>query len=393
VEIIVTCPRGAQTALRHELLALGAGEVREDGLAMRCEGDESLLCRLNVQLRTASRVLMVLQRFQNVSGEEDLVSALMSVPFEERLNERGTFCVDTQLHYCPMTNSHYAALRVKDCILDRLRDRGMGRPNVDVKLPSLRYVLSWRGTAVTLALDTSGAPLHERGYRDGVEGEAPLRETTAAAMLAMGHAPAERPFLDPCCGTGTLAIEQAWRALKRAPHRDRRFGFERWSGRPASLDRALANARNEARDLELNALPAPILLSDWHPKAIAAAEQCIAQAGLQAHLKVQRCDARDAIAAHPTDGFVVAANLPFGERLGGKVLQLQGFYRTFGDALRARPGTRAILLTAQEQAVAWLGLTDPRIRKWALPSPPLSSVLYRWDIAAAKTNNDDNTQA
>jgi 23S rRNA G2445 N2-methylase RlmL len=382
LELICTCARGTGTALAHELKGLGAVDVVDEGSIVRAKGDLSLVARANVFLRTASRLLVVERRFQGVHTQDDLIDALSRVPFEERLDEKGTFCFDVHLDRVPWTNALYAAQRAKDVVVDRLRALGRGRPQVDLVRPHVRYVLSWRGTVAELSVDTSGEPLHRRGYRAGVEGRAPLRETLAAALLALGHADVQRPFLDPCCGTGTLAIEQAWRALGRAPGRDRRFGFERWSKRPPELDRAIALARTEARDLERKSLPAPIHASDWHMEAVDAVTTCVAAAGVADHVVIERVDARRA--EMPGDRPVVCANLPFGERLAPQRLQLEGFYRTLGDRVADVAGARVLFFSAVPDARWWLHL-DPRCvgrpRRWNLFAGDLPAQLLRWDIA------------
>lgn len=381
------CARGTELAVEHELKGLGVEDVKAGKGIVTARAALSLVPRANVFLRCANRVLLEIGRWEGVSTEEDLVERLARVPYEERLDGKGTLAVDAHLRDCAWTNSHYAAQRVKDVVVDRLRDLGRGRPDVDTRRPSLRFVLHWERTTATLSLDTSGDGLHQRGYRRGVEGTAPMRETLAASILAIGHADVERPFLDPCCGTGTLAIEQAWRALRRAPGRDKRFGFERWSHRSPELDRALALARQEARDLERHELPAPIRLSDWHKDAIDAAHACIAQAGLAEHLHVERVDARRAeLPKDERGGGVVCSNLPFGERLGQNRLQLDGFYRTLGERLATVPGLRVLLFTAHPGARTLLALDDKahRMRHWRLKSGDLDAHLYRWDLKRAE---------
>ncbi|MCC7074466.1 MAG: hypothetical protein IT383_24380 [Deltaproteobacteria bacterium] len=378
------CARGTEMCVDKELNALGATEVRRGAGVVRCAGSWDTLARANVFSRCASKVLVELAVFEGVATEADLVDALAGVPFEERLDDKGTFAIEAHLIDCAWTNAHYAAQRTKDAVLDRLRAQGKGRPSVDRARPSLRFVLHWHKSTVTLSLDSTGEPLHQRGYRRGVEGHAPMKETLAASLLAVGHADVARPFLDPCCGTGTLAIEQAWRALERAPGRDRRFGFERWSKRPPELDRALAQARTEARERERRELPAPIRMSDWHRDAVAAATTCIEQAGLGAHLRCERQDAREAV-AQAGEGAQVVSNLPFGERLGGdanKRLQLEGFYRTLGERLRALPGARVLLFSAHPRARELLALDEAARTKrdWALRSGALPARLFRWDL-------------
>lgn len=344
------------------------------------------MVRANVFSRCAGRVLLELARWDNVATENDIVEALSQIPFEERLDAKGTFAVEAHLRDCAWTHEHFAAQRVKDVIVDRLRSLGKGRPDVDTKRPSLKFVLHWERSTATLSLDTSGESLHMRGYRAGVEGVAPMKETLAASILAIGHADVDRPFLDPCCGTGTLPIEQAWRALRRAPGRDRRFGFERWNKRPPEIDRALALARSEAKELERTQLPAPILMSDWHHDAVDAATICIAQAGLGGILRVERVDARRT--PIPADRPVICSNLPFGERLApgsDNRLQLEGFYRTLGARLREVPGARILLFSGYQHARALLDIDQDAVRssKWRLKSGPLDATLYRWDVRPA----------
>ena len=381
VTLHLPCARGTELAVEHELKNLGAASVKSGRGVVTATGEISLMVRANLFSRCASRVLMELARFDDVAGADDLVERLARVPFEERLDAKGTLAVDAHLNDCEWTHEHYAAQRVKDVIVDRLRGLGRGRPDVDTKNPSLRFVLHWERATATLSLDTSGEPLFARGYRRGVEGKAPMKETLAASILALGHADVQRAFLDPCCGTGTLGIEQALRALNRAPGIGRRFGFERWSKRPPELDRALALAKQEAKDGERK-LTAPIHLSDWHNDAIDAATQCIAQAGLQGLLQLERVDARRA--AVPPGG-VVVSNLPFGERLATNKLQLDGFYRTLGERFAEHSGLRVLLFTAHPAARTLLDHDNKawRTRHWQLRSGAIEAHLYRWDMPIA----------
>lgn len=400
IDIICTCARGTSVALVHELKALGAQDIVDEGAAVSCRGEVELIARANMFLRTASRVLMVVERYQNIRDPEALIEALSHIPFEERIDGKGTFCVDAHLKDTPWTHSLYASQRVKDVVLDRLRSLGHGRPNIDTVRPHVRFVLSWRSGDVVFAIDTSGDALHKRGYRQGVEGRAPMKETLAAAILAMGNADVSRPFIDPCCGTGTLVIEQVWRALQRAPGRDRHFGFERWKNRLPALDRAVALARTEARDLEKKTLPAPIHASDWHNEAIEHVTQCVQQAGVAHLVEINRVDARQA--PMPGDHPVVVANLPFGERLsnnegkGGNRLQLEGFHRTLGDRIASIDGARFLAFSGNPDARWWLNLDRRcvgRSRRWLLSSGELDAQLMRWDMPSSRYLNPAERKA
>jgi 23S rRNA G2445 N2-methylase RlmL len=324
----------------------------------------------------AQKVLVELASF-DADSEAALVDQLAQLPFEQHLDERTTFAVEAHLIRAPWDHTLYAAQRVKDVIVDRMRDRGKGRPSVDVKDPKVRFVLHWDGARVSFSKDLVGVPLFKRGYRRE-QGEAPMKETLAAAILAIVHADVTRPFLDPCCGSGTIAIEQALRMLDRAPSIGRHFAFERWPTTDDAMRTAVAQARAEAKARAKKKPDAPIRLSDWHPKAIAAAEANIAAAGLTTWLQVERVDARKVLS--PGDRPVVVTNLPFGERLAhDKKLQLEGFYRTLGAHLGGWPGARLAFFSSQRDAERLLGLPG-RPRRWALSSGALDATLLRYDL-------------
>jgi 23S rRNA G2445 N2-methylase RlmL len=377
------CARGTERCVAKELEGLGATQVTEGRGVVRAEGPIDLIARANMFSRCASRVLVEIAKLDNIATESDLSDALSRIPFEERLDDKGTFAVEAHLVNAALTHAHYAALKVKDAIVDRFRAQNRARPNVDTFAPSLKFVLYWNARTVTLSLDTSGEALHQRGYRRGVEGVAPMKETLAASILALAHADTSRPFLDPVCGTGTLVVEQVWRALGRAPGRDRRFGFERWRDRPRELDRALALARVEAKDNEKRTLEVPVHASDWHRDAIDAATQCFEQAGIAQLVKLERVDARKA--EMPGERPVIVGNLPFGERLAAgseNRLQLEGFYRSLGERFRACVGARVILFSSHPRTAELLALEPSAhvTRQWPLRSGDLEAQLLRYDI-------------
>lgn len=376
---IATCARGCEQALKHELRALGIERSQALKGAVAYEAPLAALADVNVFSRVASRALWVQARFE-ADREKRLVERLQELPFEAFLDEKTTFAVEAHLREAPWDHTLYAAQRVKDVIVDRLRDRRGFRPDVDVKRPAVRFVLHWERASVTFSVDTSGAPLHKRGYR--VEGgEAPMKENLAAALLALGHADVRRPFIDPFCGAGTLAIEQALRALRRAPGAERRFSIDRWRRAPVPLDElkaALARARERAKDEALSTLPAPIELSDVDPQAVARAREAVERAGLSGHLLPRRADARKV--AMPGERPVVTANLPFGERLGGEDLRaLRALYAAFGERMRGEKGARLLLFSAFPDTERALGLGPPE-KQWQLYSGPLKAALRRWEL-------------
>lgn len=375
VPLVATCARGTERALKHELSAIGVERSSASKGAVVFDAPLAAVADLNVFSRVASRVLWVLARF-DARSPEVLTGELAAVRFERYLDERTTFAVEAHLRDAPWSHTLYAAQRVKDVIVDRLRARRKPRPDVDVRRPDVRFVLHWEGSAVTFALDTTGEPLHKRGYRPRDAGAAPMRETLAAAILAIGHADVRRPFLDPCCGSGTLGVEQALRALNRFPGARRRFAFERWRFTPAELREATARAKERARDGERERAEAPIRLSDIDEAQLERAREALANARLTQHVEVTRCDARRVDVGR--ERTVVASNLPFGERMGRDDMRaLEDLYRGLGARIGEAPDARALLLSSHPRTEELIGLGPAK--RWALYSGALRTTLHRWD--------------
>ncbi|HEY6099528.1 MAG TPA: RNA methyltransferase, partial [Anaeromyxobacter sp.] len=290
-------------------------------------------------------------------------------------------------------HSGYAALKVKDAAVDALREKLGARPDVDAKDPDVSIVLHLARNAATVSLDLAGEPLHRRGYR-AVTTQAPLKETLAAAVLLLGGADPELPFVDPMAGSGTLAIEQALRARRIAPGLGRAFGFQRWPAYRGGPQSAWDRLKAEARSAALPRAPAPIVARDLHPKAVAAARRNAAQAGVSADVAVEEGDARD---LEPRFGAgTIATNPPYGERLMGgregppregparegdarvQAKKLQGFYRGVGEMLLRHHGWTALLLSGSpllERAVPLRPEIDHRL--W---NGPLEVHLLRYRI-------------
>jgi 23S rRNA G2445 N2-methylase RlmL len=374
--LIATCARGTERAVRNELKRLGVTQLQSGPGSVTGMAGPDAFARANVTSRCASRILCGLIDV-DAPTEDALVEQLQTFAFEDLIGPRDTFAVMATLRGAPVTHSLHAARRVKDAVVDRMRAAGRGRPDVDTRRPTLRFFLFWEGERASLSLDTSGEPLHKRGYRVA-QGEAPMRETLAAAILGMGHADVRAPFHDPCCGSGTLGIEHVWRCLDRAPGLTRRFAIDHWRDDRLSLKGPLKQAREEAHDALREKPKAPIVLTDWHPDALAACEACVEAAGVAEHVTIARVDARKATY---DDGTTVVSNLPFGERLGKQHKQLDGFYRTLGERLGALGGSRLLLFTSHDNAEYLLNLGQPS-KRWSLYSGPLKAMLRRWDVPA-----------
>ena len=387
-QFLATCAKGTEGALRRELSALHLGAHGIRG-GVSFEGPLEAGMRACLHARTAMRVLLELARFEAPDAGA-LYEGARAIPWDRWLTVRTTLAVEASVSSSVITHSGFAALKVKDAAVDALRDKLGARPDVDAKDPDVRIVLHLAKGLATISLDLAGEPLHRRGYR-AVTTQAPLKETLAAAVLLLGGADPELPFVDPLAGSGTLAIEHALRARHIAPGLGRAFGFQRWpayrGGPQSSWDRMKAEARAAA----LPRAPAPILARDLHPKAVAAARRNAAAAGVAADVRIEQGDARD-LEPRFAPG-TLAANPPYGERLMGEragsegrpadarvqAKKLQGFYRGLGEMLLRHRGWTAVVLSGSpllERAIPlhpevdhrlWNGPLEVHLLKYRIP--------------------------
>jgi putative N6-adenine-specific DNA methylase len=286
-----------------------------------------------------------------------------------------------------MAHGPHLALRLKDAIVDRLRDLHGARPDVSRDDPDVRLYLHVETPArsrggvpgVTVGLDVSGDSLHARGYRVA-EGTAPLRESLAATIILLTEWTGERPFVDPMCGSGTLAIEAAMIAARLAPGRvgrQDRFGFLRW---PRFEEGDAKRWRELCEQADARALPrAPrtMLAADRDGAMVEAARRNAAAASpaVAASLSFREADARE---LGPTDPpAVIVTNPPYGERIGGGG-GLEPFWRAFGQRLRTLRGHTAFVLVPDGPAEHWLAMRPAWT--WKLMNGPLPVTLCRYDL-------------
>ncbi len=352
MRFFATAAKGTEGALRRELSGLRLAGVRGDRGGVFFEGELEAGMRACLHSRTAMRVLVELARFPAPSAEA-LYDGVRAVEWQEWLTVRTTLAVEATIGSSAITHSGFAALKVKDAVVDRLRDALGARPDVDPKDPDVRIVLHLHRDEATLSLDLAGAPLHRRGYRAAMT-DAPLKETLAAAVLLLGQVDPRLPFVDPMAGSGTLAIEHALRARRIAPGLGRAFGFQRWPAYRGGPQSAWDRMKAEAAAAALPKAPAPILARDGHPKAIEALRRNAAAAGVAGDLVIEKADARD-LAPIAAEGSLVS-NPPYGERLGGgddpapaasavATKKLAGFYRGLAEMIARHAGWSVVLLS------------------------------------------------
>ena len=355
-----TCAKGLEYLLRDELVALGASDVHEALAGVRFAGDLRAGYRACLESRLASRILMPLAEF-DAADADALYAGVGKIDWSEHLEADGTIAVDANSAASALSHTQFVAQRVKDAVVDQFRERTGTRPGVDLERPSIRLNIRLYRDRATLSLDLSGTPLHRRGWRQG-QGEAPLKENLAAAMLLRGGWPevyaAGGALVDPMCGAGTLLIEGALMAAGAAPGLKRDyFGFLGWRAHDATLWSALLDEARGRADQGLRALVPVFFGFDNDPRVLNEAKRNAQAAGVAGFVQLARQDVehlhRPAEAANP--GLVIC-NPPYGERIGERA-ELPALYRQLGDRLRAEfEGWRAAIITSDDDLGHALGL-------------------------------------
>ncbi len=313
--LFLPCTGGVETLLADEVRRITGTPVEATRGGVWASGDERTAMLLNLESRLATRVLWPL-----IDGpyrdEQDLYAMARHVPWERWMTPEQTLRVDVAAMRSPLHSLNFAALRVKDAVCDTLREVAGARPSVDTRAPDLPIALFVGPEHATLYADTSGEPLFKRGWRED-KGEAPLKETLAAAMLAaagwQGRAE-DGPLLDPCCGAGTIAIEAAQMACGIAPGSMRRFAFERMLPfRPlAAAWRDLQRAAKAC----VHAPAVPVFASDVSFRMTDFAQRNAARAGVQHAIELKTVDALQRLP--PTAQGTLMLNPPYGERIAPK---------------------------------------------------------------------------
>lgn len=351
----VSTARGLEPAVTQELRQLGLSSIKSGAGGASFEGSFEDAQRACLWLRTASRVGLVVAEGPCPSYDA-LYELACSVPWTEHLRPQQTLAVDATVLRSTLTHSHMAALKVKDAVVDIVRERRGQRPDVDTRSPDLRVLVWVLQDRALLAVDLCGEPLHIRHYRVQ-QTEAPLKETLAAGLLALSGWQPRTPLLDPFCGSGTLLIEAARIAQRYAPGRDRHFAFQQHPFFDGSASTRWQQLREHALAQEVKKPEVQLFASDWEPEALAATEANAIAAGVRALIHVSQADAR-ALEVHAPHAWVIS-NPPYGERLGGSSPAVEMLYRTLGQRIKqvVPPHTRGAEGWLDQ---AWFFCANPR---------------------------------
>ena len=356
MKFYASCGKGLEYLLADELQALGCARATAAVAGANAEGALVDAQRALLWSRLASRVLWPIAEF-DCPDEHALYAGAAAIDWTAHLDASMTIAVDAHVSGSAITHARYAAQRLKDAVVDVLRERSGARPDVDVEAPDLRLNLVVRKGRAIVSIDLGGGPMHRRGWRVA-QGDAPMKETLAAAVLLRGAWPkvyAEGgALLDPMCGSGSLLVEGALMAADIAPGllRHGTAPPTRWKGFDADAWTSLLAAARTRAEAGRAALRPVFRGSDLDPHAIQAARRNAAAAGVADAIAFETRDVRELPPQTEPRG-LVACNPPYDARLAAD----PALYRALGDALRrAMPGWRASLLCGDEALARATGL-------------------------------------
>ena len=349
LQLFLPCAAGVEALLATEVQRITSTVPKAWRAGVQLSGSWRDAMQLNLHSRLAQRVLIELAHNQYRS-EQDLYNAAANVAWEIWFTPKQTFKVEITAQHSPLTSLNFAALKIKDAIADRFRDKYDVRPDVDTRWPDVRVYVHLTVDTVTVYIDTSGEPLFKRGWREDV-GDAPLKETLAAAMIAAsgwsgdgGLAAQGVALYDPCCGSGTIAIEAAQIACNIAPGINRKFAFQKYLPYQAHVWEGLLD-QAEALITEPTA---EVFGSDVSFRMVDFAERNAERAGVANAVQFRGGDALERMP--PVATGVMLVNPPYGERIdvagsagAPKRAQFQGqAIDEFGlPAVAANTGTQA----------------------------------------------------
>ena len=417
LHLFLPCAAGVETYLAQEakrITGLGDDDIHtfRAGVMLRASWRDALL--LNLHSRLAQRVLIELS-YTPYRQEQDLYDAAANVAWELWFTPKQSFKIDITAQHSPLKSLNFAALKIKDAIADRFRHKTGVRPDVNTQWPDARVFAHLTVDHVSLYIDTSGEPLFKRGWRAD-KGDAPLKETLAAAMLAasgwsLGDGTTDNPegwcaqgvaLYDPCCGSGTIAVEAAQIACNIAPGSMRRFGFEKLVPFQAHVWQGLLN---NAREQE-HPPSAPVFGSDVAFRMVDFAQRNAERAGVAHALQLRGGDALQRMPPTETPG-VMLVNPPYGERieaagvagvarLGARELTQTEDGGDFFAQLathwkKSYPGWTAWMLTPDLKLPGRMRFKESRrVPMW---NGPIECRMFRFDLRAGSMRNKPSEAA
>jgi len=368
--------KGLEPVLAEELRQLGAEDVVPVNRGVDFNGGTAMMYKANFCLRTALRILQPIAGFR-AAEDKRLYQSARKIKWSDYLDSSMTFAIDTVAFSNVYQNSNYITFRIKDAIVDSFREATGRRPDINLTDPDVRFNVHVSEDRFSISLDSSGESLHKRGYRRFVH-PAPLSEVLAAGMILLSGWKGEKPFLDPMCGSGTLAIEAAMIAANVQPGVFRKqFGFERWKDFDSDLYRMVLDHLPPERDLTH-----PVVARDIETRYVSQTGAQLRETGLDKLISLEQSDFINS--QSDGSGWHIMLNPPYGERL--KAEDIRRLYEGIGSTLKhGYGGSEAWLLTANREAAKFLGLKPEG--KISLFNGPLDSLFLHYRLFSGKWND------
>jgi putative N6-adenine-specific DNA methylase len=353
-QLIATSAMGLESLVAKEVRALGYECEVENGKVIYT-GDEYAIARSNLWLRTADRVKIKVGEFKAYTFDE-LFEKTKALPWEKYLPEDAEFPVTGKSVKSKLFSVSDCQAIVKKAVVERMKSSYKRNSWFDENGALFKIEVALLKDVATITIDASGQGLHKRGYRVD-QGEAPLKETLAAALVSLTNWKPEKPFIDPFCGSGTIAIEAALIGQNIAPGFNREFVSENWGWIPSKV---WDDARTEAEDLANYDQPLDITGSDIDHRMVKIAQENAFEAGLGDLVQFKQMQVRD-ISTSKEYG-VIVGNPPYGERLGDKKA-VEQMYKEMGQAFSKLDTWSVYIMTSNEEFEQLYGRPATKKRK------------------------------
>ena len=351
MKLIIKTLFGFEDILAQEVEALGGNKIEKITRGVQCEGNPTFLYRSNLSLRTAMKILVPIHSFY-AKNEQQLYDRMMEFDWFNFLDVGQTFAIDPVVFSEIFTHSKFVGLKAKDAIVDQFRNKYRRRPSIDTSNPDVLFNLHCANNFFTVSMDSSGAALNRRGYREGGH-RASMNEVLAAGMLLLSGWDRKIPLIDPMCGSGTILTEAAMLAMNMAPNLKRKeFGFRTWSEySPILFNNVRANEQSKVRKpgMDLTGI-------DIDDTAVQLTRKALSKIGLRREIRIKTMDFRHFKPIN--DHGMIVTNPPYGERIGDNISE---FYKTVGDVFKQNfAGYDAWLISSNKQALKQIGLKDTK---------------------------------
>ena len=343
---------GFEEILAKELRNIGAQKVEIGNRMVSFYGDTGFMYKANLCLRTAIKILKPITS-RRIRNERDLYDFIQSIRWDDYLDVDDTFAIYATVNSNLFNHSKFIALKAKDAIVDKFRKEKGRRPNVDLQYPDLSIDLHVQGDLCTVSLDSSGGSLHLRGYRSATN-IAPINEVLAAGLLLLSGWDGQCDFLDPMCGSGTMAIEAAMIACNIPANINRKeFAFEKWLDWDLDLfEKIEESCLNKTRDFHHS-----IIGMDKAPSVVRKAHKNVENANLSDFIRIKEGNFFEST-KESDKPLHILFNPPYDERLE---INVSEFYSKIGDTLKQNyPGTNAWFITGNLEALKYVGLRPSR---------------------------------